>query len=168
MGWAVLATAFVVGCSASPTPSPSAPDPAPTATSTPSASAVSPSAGAESPGPIEVPSRDVVTGGTLTVRLGEETAAFTEVQCDTADGLAVVAPGEGQSGVTLTVEDGQVRDLALAMPSGATGLVGGFAGRAEFSGDPDNFQVTGRAATITSPSAAVDEVPVTITGTCLR
>lgn len=166
-GWLALATAFVAGCTVSPTPSPSASDPVPTATFTPSAGAVSPSAADEPPGPVEVPTRDVMTGGTLSVMLGDESAQFAEVQCDVARGLSVVAPGPEGSGVTLLVEDGELRDLVVTMPSGRTALVGGFAGSAEFGGSEDNFRLTGRASAVAAPSGLVEEVPFTITGTCL-
>jgi hypothetical protein len=169
LGFVALATAFAVGCTPSTPPAPSQPGPStPLATSSPTPSIDVRPGAPESPGPTAVPSRDITVGGTLTLIVDGESASFADIQCDVADGLAVVAEGAAPTGMTFTVGgDGDVGDMAFTLPSGRTGLLGGFAGEGSFSGDRTDFRVTGRASTIGPDDASVQDLPFTVTGSCL-
>lgn len=165
----VAAALLLVGCTGSPeeTPLPSSPpasNEGPAPTDEPSEEATD----AEPPAPTDVPSRDISVGGTLTVTLGGARAEFSDVQCDTARGLTVVASSGDLSGVHFNVVDDEVRDVSITLPDGPVGVLGGFVGEATYTGDADQFELSGRAAVLSeeSPEGEAAATPFRIVGSC--
>ena len=148
-------------------PGPTTPSPAqsssPAQPATPSEDP-SPSA-SPSAEPAPSPSRTARFGGTLRLTLGDTSRQYSDVVCETSDGLDVAASAGALEGVQFTVDTtDEVTGVAITLSDGDTGLVGKNVGRAMFTGDTRHFTVRGEA--VTAANGKAKPLAFSIEGSC--
>nr|WP_159087423.1 lipoprotein LpqH [Tessaracoccus timonensis] len=115
--------------------------------------------------PAPTPSRTASFGGTLRLTLGETSKEFSDVACETSNGLDVVASAGSLEGVQFTVgASGEVTGLVFTLSDGVTALVGEHVGRATFTGDKRRFAVRGEA--VTAADGKAKPLPFNVEGSC--